>query len=394
MTRCWLLLLFSAFSTASRAGKSKVSCDTAAVGLSRERKGLSSSEALTQCGITVVRGAIPVKLADQILNSVFELGVERLDELQHGSFLGKRMQVHLPFEPPFDSLPVLGNKNKLLKPLAAHLGDDFLLDLVSTKLIPPGAPMQDPHQDTPRSGVIKVMIPLRNIVGENANARLGFCTGTHLKPRSYSEAAQRELAEWKQRNPTASVEGRAAFFREMCSKSRKLVIGAVSLPAQVAPMLKVVASKSGGAVEFLAFEGAGALDLRLGDEIREVDGWPIKDLKDWQEAVDKGEKKQTLKLRVVRVVDGVDEDDQRTSEHVITLPLKAGDAVVYDARSWHWGMENVDPSWRTTLYLAFKSASVRNGSFFEPIATASVYQARDKFLNKFAKVRTTSVLDV
>lgn len=180
---------------------------------------------LRRYGVAWVRGAFePARL-----RAVHESFVGIVDgplgeELSYGNLRNNRRNTHLPFQPPFDGLELLGADGAFAPALLELLGDGFLLESATVITTPAHTESQQVHKDMPCEGGIVVHVPLHPIT--ERFGPLFACGGT----QDVTQMEAQQIAEQLGANYTyPSEEFEAAFRRRLCDlqhPSSQLIVGA------------------------------------------------------------------------------------------------------------------------------------------------------------------------
>uniref|UniRef100_A0A7S4V194 Uncharacterized protein n=1 Tax=Alexandrium monilatum TaxID=311494 RepID=A0A7S4V194_9DINO len=180
---------------------------------------------LRRWGVAWVRGAFDATR----LRAAYEafLGVlasPLAEELAYGNLRNNRRNTHLPFQPPFDGLELLGAGGVFAPALLELLGDAFHLESTTVITTPPETESQQTHTDIPCEGGITVHIPLHPIT--DGYGPLFVCGGT----QSVTHMEAQQIAEQLGANyKYPSEEFEAAFRRRLCDRqhpSSELIVGA------------------------------------------------------------------------------------------------------------------------------------------------------------------------
>lgn len=307
----------------------------------------SISGALSNCGVALLRGVFEPSVIHGLLESYLHLAPDLMERLRPaGKLMGGRIETLLPFSEPFSSFDILGPNGELWPPLSAVLGKNFSLFYFTVIAVPPGSAMQQPHNDSISLGSVTVHIPLQELVEETAPVSL--CSETHLQ-----QGCQHKIV-------FKNAFTKAAMQR-VCDTCRWRQIEFCAKPG---PQLQVKTrpGQFGTAISGFSSPDAEALDWRVGDEILAVNGQFVNgdsDLLDYVAST--GSIKCppnedhfhvcVLRPRALRSVPKL----------MVAAPLSAGDALLYDSQTVHWGTANRANKTRYVLYAGFMNSSVAQG---------------------------------
>eukprot|EP00931_Biecheleriopsis_adriatica_P076044 TRINITY_DN49799_c0_g1_i1.p1 TRINITY_DN49799_c0_g1~~TRINITY_DN49799_c0_g1_i1.p1 ORF type:complete len:325 (+),score=73.76 TRINITY_DN49799_c0_g1_i1:33-977(+) len=155
--------------------ESSASAASPAGGLKILRREVSRN--LRACGFAWVRNAFDADEAKSMRASF--LAFEKTSaakDYEHERLRADRMQYCLPFEKPFNESRFFAS-TALVDILSDYLGEEFVLDLLTMVVVPPGAAEQAMHRDVRGVGSIAIQIPL-HATGPSL-APLALCGGTH-----------------------------------------------------------------------------------------------------------------------------------------------------------------------------------------------------------------------
>jgi len=328
------------------------------------------------CGAALVRGALAPELLGDLLEAFLRLPEAETAALRHGAVRERREQTHLPFAPPFDGLPLLGAAGRLRAPLAAALGEGFVLDLVTVVAVPPGAKAQEPHRDTPEEGSIAAHFPLHDL--DEELAPLGLCAGTHTLSNEDARHLMGEALLWRPKHETSN-EAKQRLF---CGGRQRTEPLRFSLAVGGQSEVRLRDSRLGAEVRGFASPEAEALPWRRGDEITHVAGQPVKESEDFFDNLPAAG--EVVEVQLERPLP---EQPARPPLLVVGAPLAAGDALLYDSRIWHWGMENRGSRTRYALYVNFKRDAGHPGVHPESRGSPELREALGAFRRRLLGLR-------
>ncbi|CAJ1355445.1 unnamed protein product, partial [Effrenium voratum] len=318
-----------------------------------------TSQVLQEQGVAVLPAAFEADMLEAVLKAF--IGLERRQKthaLRFGDLRVARTPVHLPYQEPFRSLPLLGRDEALREVLANYLGDNFELESAMVITVSPNAGAQNAHLDTEDAGSVSVHVPLQPL--HEGFAPLSFCVGSHAepdvlmraaRPASVVPAPQQRLARKRQRRATAKEEHFLKWG-----------------PAQV-EQLGEVDFRRGKSRCLVRGLKENTLGLQLGDEVTHVNEL---DFMSWLLVKDHvPDFRKNLMVRVLRPIKEEDQEAEpgrpreprqlrvwmgKRHQHrlLVGAPLELGDAIMYDSRTVHWGMANKEDYTRYVLYLNFK----------------------------------------
>jgi len=360
-------------------------CRPSALGFGPPGTGHSPADALALCGVALLRGVVPAETLLVALKSFLALPSKTLEALSHGRIREERAQAVVPFSPPFDNLQLLGAKGELLSPLLKVLGDAFVLDLMTVVSVPPGAGAQDPHRDTPLDGSISVHIPMQAI--STASAPLGMCAGTCNTTNEYSMAVFREAMLWRPKSESSQDAKRRLF----CGGRQRTDVLNLEVSADKIMDLKLRSGRLGARIAGFRSKTSSSLAWKVNDEITHVNGKKVRDEDEVFEVLEAlnsdtaaAPAAAAVHIRYERPWEGPLPHPERLT---VGAPLEIGDALLYDSRTWHWGMPNTGDTTRYVLYVVFKSNETHAGIHPEAGSTAEVSEARRAFQKKFWQLR-------
>lgn len=344
-----------------------------------------ATEALQRCGVALIRSALKPEPLVTMLDAFRAMPEATLEALRHGRVREKRLQTHLPYKPPFDALEVLGIGGIFEEPLRAVLGDGFTLDLLTMVEVPPNASAQDPHRDTALEGSVAVHIPLHPLV--NSSAPLSLCMSTHVMKKEFASELLKEAILWRRKDETSQ----AAKMRLLCGGRQRTEAFEVSLPLKRVQEVRVVDSRLGIGIKKFTSQDVEALGWLVGDEITHVDGKRMTDVDDWRALKPGG---GTITVKVERPLQGELGFVYPPPYLLVGAPLAVGDAVMYDSRTFHWGMAHVGEGHhagtRYVLYANFKSNADHEGVHPEALANSEFAIANKEFREKVTRLRSRS----
>ncbi|CAJ1338817.1 unnamed protein product [Effrenium voratum] len=327
------------------------------------------------------------KLGAAALPGLFR--AERLDALRahfgdvderrfkFGDLRTQRSAVHLPFQEPFSSFPLLGEGAELLPLLSGYLGPDFVLESALVITVDGQTPAQNAHTDTEDEGSVSVHIPLQPLTA--TFAPLSFCLGTHTDVELLDRAAE-QVRRWRCKNESPT-EARQRIAAGNSVRREAITI----LWNDEMPLLESVDLKIGRRSARVAKVRHGSLEV--GDEITGVNEMSFATWHRVQRQIP--ELQEAISLQILRAPDA--RDLPPAPDLLVGAPLGVGDAVIYDSRTIHWGMANQEFEPRQVLYLNFMSSSFQGYSpDGDAIADASpeCLLARSSFREKLSTLKT------
>lgn len=332
--------------------------------------------ALPRCGAALLRGALAPGPLGEALEAFLRLPPEEARRLRHGAVRERREQTHLPFSPPFDRLDLLGEREQLRPALAAALGEGFVLDLATIVAVPEGAAAQSAHRDTPLAGSVAAHIPLHPL-GEEA-APLSLCVGTHTMPSDEAKQLMKEALLWRPKGEDAEDAKRRLY----CGGRQPTE--ALRFEVATGPQAAVRLRDSRLGARVMGFETleAEALPWRPGDEISHVGGRRLSMREDFSELLEGAA--GPVEVRVERPAGELPTVPPRLT---VGAPLAVGDVLLYDSRTFHWGMANAANKTRYVLYVNFKSSDQHDGVHPEAAGTQELREARAAFQRKLLQLR-------
>lgn len=331
------------------------------------------TEVLRSKGVALVPRAFEAKMLDKLFGRFLRLEErEQLNEMRFGDLRAERTPVHLPFQEPFSSLPLLGQDESLRDVLTEYLGDEVELESAMVIKVGPGANAQSAHMDTEDPGSLSVHVPLQPL--HKDFAPLSFLLSTHDDPSILATAApkmkrlirdQQQVARQRQRRATAKEE----HFLQWGAK-------------EVHRLAEVDLRRGQGRCLVRGVTKASAiLGLEPGDEVTHVNEL---DFISWLQVKDfVPDFRENLLVRVLRPIQDAEEPEppvvrprhvlrnqlrvwmtgrQHQDKLLVGAPLRLGDALIYDSRTVHWGMANRDRQSRYVLYLNFKRGDFQGTS--------------------------------
>jgi len=380
---CLLLSGLWAGSTGNAAAE--LNCSRAVVGLESTEPGRPAPELLSTCGVQLLRATLDSRVVEQLLESFLQLPAETVEALHHGQVREGRHQTHLPFLPPFSGLPLLGSRGQLYEPLAAALGTNFVLDLVTIVAVPPGTAAQEAHRDTSLAGSVAVHVPLHEI--SETMAPLGFCSNTLKLTSEDAQSVFREAILWRPKGESSQEAKRRLFCggRQKTEVFNLTIVIEEDLDSTNAAQTFVSArdGRLGARIASFKTPEAEALGWAVNDEITHADGQRLLSADDWYEALQAAAGRR-INVRVERPLPG---PLPGMPGLLVGAPLAAGDALLYDSRTWHWGMANFADRTRYVLYINFKSSDTHAGVHPEAAGTAELHGAREQFQRRLLELR-------
>lgn len=354
-------------------------CGPAVVGFNASFDSLVSSDALKLCGVALLRGAFQPEILRGLLEAFQGLPEVEAAELRHGSVRERRVQTHFPFTPPFDGLELLGASGQFLPMLASALGEHFVLDLVTVVAVPPGAAAQDVHRDTSLAGSVAVHIPLHPLPKDMAP--LALCSGTHNLSHKDAVLVVREAMLWNYQDESPGDAKRRLF----CGGRQKTTSFEISCVANVCASIRVRDSRLGASIAKFTSPEAEALQLQIGDEMTHANGRTVSSREDWMEIVEEAGQGSVI-VQIERPHAGPLPSPPRL---IVGAPLELGDALLYDSRTWHWGMMNQANETRYALYVNFKNITEHEGVHPEAHGSEALKIARKAFQARLLQLRGT-----
>eukprot|EP00929_Paragymnodinium_shiwhaense_P080787 TRINITY_DN42151_c0_g1_i1.p1 TRINITY_DN42151_c0_g1~~TRINITY_DN42151_c0_g1_i1.p1 ORF type:complete len:763 (-),score=139.47 TRINITY_DN42151_c0_g1_i1:16-2304(-) len=308
--------------------------------------------AFLRCGIVKLKGAFdPAEL--QLMMGGWQYFSSNSDtspyESQIMELRGGRNQTHLPYLPPFNEFGLLGSGNQLHAVLMATLGPHYVLDetpmVVAARA---GASEQGVHQDAPMAGSLTVWTPLQAIDAEDFGS-LGMAILKKLRVQFRPAKGALVLAKGTFKGLRISGFGNqdvGSLGWAVDDEVYALNMSTCTDQAQVARIFKAVEGLTPMSQEF--FEGIFNSEAQC-DLLAEV----VRPLV-WQSA-----------------------------------PMALGDAVLYDARAYHWGRANRRFVPRSVLFVMFKSHMDLNTTetLFELPNTQEMNQSLSGFQEHFRRLR-------
>jgi len=261
--------------------------------------------------------------------------------------------------------------------LEAALGPRFVLDLVTMVTVPPGASAQDPHRDLPDAGSIGTHIPLHALTEDMAP--LGICGGTHVLPREDAAIVTREALLWRPQNESTSE----TKIRLLCGGRERTDSVDVSCKASVCRSVKLRDSRLGASIFRFTHADAETLPWRIGDAITHANGHKIKNSDDWDDILAEA-KDEPVVVHIERAREG---PAPPASRLIVGAPLNLGDAILYDSRTWHWGMTNLANHTRYVLYVNFKINAEHEGVHPEAKGSQDFQTARKGFQDRLLRLQ-------
>lgn len=330
------------------------------------------TEVLRSKGVALMPRAFEAKMLEQLFGRFLGLEErEQLNEMGFGDLRAARTPVHLPFQEPFSSLPLLGHDESLRDVLTEYLGDEVELESAMVIKVGPGASAQSAHMDTEDPGSLSVHVPLQPL--HKDFAPLSFLLSTHDDPSILATAApkmkrlirdEQQVARQRQRRATAKEE----HFLQWGAKEVLRLADVDFRRGQGRCLVRGVTK--GGAI----------LGLEPGDEVTHVNEL---DFISWLQVKDfVPDFRENLRVRVLRPIQEAEEPEpsvrrgaaprnqlrvwmtgrQHQDKLLVGAPLQLGDALIYDSRTVHWGMANRDWQSRYVLYLNFKRGDFQGTS--------------------------------
>ncbi|CAE7199563.1 Abcd3 [Symbiodinium sp. CCMP2592] len=273
-------------------------------------------------------------------------------EFKFGELRAQRQAIHIPFQPPFDGLPLLGRDKALLAPLSDCLGQDFVLESALVISVDGGTSSMNAHTDTEDKGSISVHIPLQPLT--DGFAPLSFCPGTHDDVELLDRAGA-EVRRWR------CIGESRMDARKRIAAGRRVKRQSLSLhwDGEASALLDRFDLQIGrSCARVRGLRGSTTLGLQVGDEITHVNELSFVAWLRIQADIE--EMRSNLVLHVLRP------PDVRTltppPNLLVGAPLSVGDAIIYDSRTVHWGMANEKTGLRHVLYLNFMSSSFQGYS--------------------------------
>lgn len=372
--RSWTVLAALGF-----VGCTEDPCGPRTVGLEgshRDSSEPSTAEVFRRCGVAVLHGVFDIEQLRRVYGAFRALPKGEAQSLRHGSVREKRLQTHLPFSPPFSELDLIGKNSALLPALTAALGDGLALDLVTVVQVPAGAAAQEPHRDTPLPGHVGVHIPLQDLL--ESDAPLGICSGTAGHTADEDHALYQEAFLWK----NASESFGDAKRRVYCGGRPRTDVFEMKVGAE-GGAVRTKQGRLGVAITGFTSSKAESLEWEVGDEVTHVNGDALSDGTAWRRAL-KARAGKLLSIRVERPHPGPPPDPP--PRLIVGAPLKVGDCLLYDSRTWHWGMAHTGSSTRYVLYINFKSSDQHDGVHAEISGNEQVAQANVLFQQRLANI--------
>lgn len=332
------------------------------------------TEVLRSKGVALVPQAFEVKMLEKLFGRFLRLEErEELEEMRFGDLRAERTPVHLPFQEPFSSLPLLGQDESLRDVLMDYLGDEVELESAMVIKVDPGANAQSAHMDTEDPGSLSVHVPLQPL--HKDFAPLSFLLSTHDDPSILAKAApkmkrligdQQQVARQRQRKATAKEE----HFLQWGAKEVHRLAEVDLRRGQNRCLVRGVTKAS------------ASLGLEPGDEVTHVNEL---DFISWLQVKDfVPDFRENLLVRVLRPIQEAPSaaeppvvrprnvlrnqlrvwitGRQHQEKLLLGAPLQLGDALIYDSRTVHWGMANRDWQSRYVLYLNFKRGDFQGTS--------------------------------
>ena len=339
------------------------------------------AKTLKQHGVALLPKLFETTQLTEILQAFLQLqDADDFADFKFGDLRAERQAVHLPFEPPFDGLPLLGKDATLLAALSRYLGQDFVLESALIITVHGGTSTMNAHTDTEDEGSLSVHIPLQPLTSDFAP--LSFCPGTQYDIELLDRAGA-QARRWRCIGES-SADARKRIAAGLEAKRQSLSLHWDGEASALLGDIDLQIGKTCARVRSLRESTTSG--LQVGDEITHVN-----DLRfgAWLRIhPDIAEMSSNLMLRVLR------------PPHINTLepppnllvgaPLNLGDAIVYDSRTVHWGMANEKSEARHVLYLNFMSANFEgyspDGDAIED-ASSRCLEARAAFRKRLQDIK-------
>ena len=273
-------------------------------------------------------------------------------EFKFGELRAQRQAIHIPFQPPFDGLPLLGRDKALLAPLSDCLGQDFALESALVISVDGGTSSMNAHTDTEDKGSISVHIPLQPLT--DGFAPLSFCPGTHDDVELLDRAGA-EVRRWR------CIGESRMDARKRIAAGRRVKRQSLSLhwDGEASALLDGFDLQIGrSCARVRGLRGSTSLGLQVGDEITHVNELSFVAWLRIQADIE--EMRSNMVLHVLRPPDV--STLTPPPNLLVGAPLSVGDAIIYDSRTVHWGMANEKTGLRHVLYLNFMSSSFQGYS--------------------------------
>ena len=306
---------------------------------------------------------------------------DQLADFKFGDLRAGRQAVHLPFEPPFDGLPLLGRAKALLSPVSEYLGPDFVLESALVITVEGGTSTMNAHTDTEDEGSLSVHVPLQALASDFAP--LSFCPGTHFDVELLDRAGA-EVRRWRCIGES-SMDARKRISAGQHVQRQSLYLRWEGDASELLHGIDLQIGRTCARVR--GIRGSTTFGLQLRDEITHVNELPFVSWLRIQADVEEMQSRLTLHVLRPPCVNTL----STPPNLLIGAPLNVGDAMLYDSRIIHWGMANEKPEARHVLYLNFMSAGFDgyspDGDAIES-ASRKCLQARAAFRKQLQDIKS------
>jgi len=336
----------------------------------------SPAKQIVDCGAVLMQGVLPSDILGELLDAFRLLPPATTQSLRHGAIRDKREQTHLPFEQPFDRVPLLGPNLQLKPVIIAALGKEFVLDLATIVAASEDAVAQSAHRDTPLAGSVAAHIPLEPLSAESAP--LGFCIGTHTMPSEQAKSIMRESLLWRPKGESAEDAQRRLY----CGGGQPTETLQLDVKGKLQAGIRLRDSRLSAKIVRFTTQEAEALPWQVGDEITHCGGKRIAMSEDVMEALEAA----TSSAVTVQLERPIGHPPEFPPRLTVGAPLAVGDVLLYDSRTWHWGMANRANRTRYVLYVNFKSSNEHGGVHPEASGTEALRAARAGFQQMFVQL--------
>jgi len=212
-----------------------------------------------------------------------------------------------------------------------------------------------------------------------------MCAGTHVMNSEGAASVMREAILYRPKSETSQK----TKMRLYCGGRQRTKSFQVTLPAADLGNVRFRDSRLGIGIMRFRDPELEALGWQAGDEITHINGKQVKETDDLQELDPAA---TTLTVDVERPLEGKDGFPDPPPRLVVGAPLVVGDALLYDSRTFHWGMAHegvgAEGVTRYVLYANFKSSLDHAGVHPEAMGTKGLRDARRGFQNYVDQLRS------